>query len=81
MHIYTHIYSTPLQDVILSLRSMLEDVAGFEGVVPILEVCYTTVHVYVCIYTIIMILYALLVYICTALILIFLSIYFLPSQR
>lgn len=28
----------PLQDVILGLRNMLEDSAGFDGVVPVLQV-------------------------------------------
>lgn len=36
-HEQSEVHRQPLQDVILDLRTMLEDSAGFEGVVPILE--------------------------------------------
>ncbi len=36
-HEQSEVHRQPLQDVILSLRTMLEDSANFDGVVPILE--------------------------------------------
>ena len=36
-HEQSEVHRQPLQDVILDLRSMLQDGAGFQGVVPILE--------------------------------------------